>query len=489
MSFRRDTITKPIFSWARGVLPAMSDTEREALEAGDVWWDADLFTGNPDWSKLLGLRAGDADRRGAGLPQRSGRRALRHARRVEDQLGMARPAAGGLGLHQARKILRHDHSEGVWRPRLLALRAFGSGAKDLDPLDRGRRHRDGAELARARRAADALRHQGAAGALAAAARRRPRHSLLRPHQPGSRLRRRLDGRHRHHLQGHFRGPRGDRPQAQLAQALHHARPGRDAAGPRLQGLRSRSSRGQPGRARHHRRADPDQSARRRDRPSPSAVDAGVPERPELGPRRLHPARLCHRRQGAAGAGLEDADDGARRRPRHFAAVAVGGRRCLCRAHHRRLCPHPRAVRHLHLQVRGRRGAARAHRRHRLSARRGAAADLRGAQCRRSSRRHLRHHEAARDRADAHRGRRRHGHPWRQGRDRRSAKLSRQSLPRRAGRHHGRGRQHPHPQSHRVRAGRDPRASLSARRDECARRHRSRARARRVRQGVLEACRP
>ena len=55
MSFRRDFISKPIFSWARGVLPAMSDTEREALEAGDVWWDADLFTGNPDWSKLLAV--------------------------------------------------------------------------------------------------------------------------------------------------------------------------------------------------------------------------------------------------------------------------------------------------------------------------------------------------------------------------------------------------------------------------------------------------
>src|SRR5262249_20195646 len=50
---RRAKITNPIFSWARGVLPAMSDTEREALEAGDVWWDADLFTGNPDWLKLL----------------------------------------------------------------------------------------------------------------------------------------------------------------------------------------------------------------------------------------------------------------------------------------------------------------------------------------------------------------------------------------------------------------------------------------------------
>jgi acyl-CoA dehydrogenase len=52
-SFRRDFITKPIFSFARNVLPSMSDTEREALEAGDVWWDADLFTGNPDWAKLL----------------------------------------------------------------------------------------------------------------------------------------------------------------------------------------------------------------------------------------------------------------------------------------------------------------------------------------------------------------------------------------------------------------------------------------------------
>src|ERR1700754_2155277 len=53
MSFRRDYITRPIFSFARGALPPMSDTEREALEAGDVWWDTDLFTGNPDWSKLL----------------------------------------------------------------------------------------------------------------------------------------------------------------------------------------------------------------------------------------------------------------------------------------------------------------------------------------------------------------------------------------------------------------------------------------------------
>ncbi|SEI17013.1 acyl-CoA dehydrogenase [Tardiphaga sp. OK245] len=55
-SLRRDYLTKPIFGWAKGVLPKMSDTEREALEAGDVWWDADLFTGNPDWAKLLAVK-------------------------------------------------------------------------------------------------------------------------------------------------------------------------------------------------------------------------------------------------------------------------------------------------------------------------------------------------------------------------------------------------------------------------------------------------
>ena len=52
-SFRRDRITEPIFRWAQRVLPSLSVTEREAIEAGDVWRDADLFSGNPDWTKLL----------------------------------------------------------------------------------------------------------------------------------------------------------------------------------------------------------------------------------------------------------------------------------------------------------------------------------------------------------------------------------------------------------------------------------------------------
>jgi len=49
---RRRWITRPFLRAYRRLLPSMSDTEREALEAGTVWWDGELFTGQPDWSKL-----------------------------------------------------------------------------------------------------------------------------------------------------------------------------------------------------------------------------------------------------------------------------------------------------------------------------------------------------------------------------------------------------------------------------------------------------
>jgi acyl-CoA dehydrogenase len=49
-----------MFSWvvrgarAAGLVPRMSDTEREALEAGDVFLEGDLFRGRPDFARLLG---------------------------------------------------------------------------------------------------------------------------------------------------------------------------------------------------------------------------------------------------------------------------------------------------------------------------------------------------------------------------------------------------------------------------------------------------
>ncbi|MGY6535008.1 MAG: acyl-CoA dehydrogenase [Pararhodobacter sp.] len=57
MSFRRNRITRPIFHWAKKAMPGLSQTEREALNAGEVWWDAELFSGNPDWAKLHAVAA------------------------------------------------------------------------------------------------------------------------------------------------------------------------------------------------------------------------------------------------------------------------------------------------------------------------------------------------------------------------------------------------------------------------------------------------
>ena len=50
---RRSVITRFIMPIFAKVLPRLGDTERIALEAGTVWWDADLFSGRPDWKKLL----------------------------------------------------------------------------------------------------------------------------------------------------------------------------------------------------------------------------------------------------------------------------------------------------------------------------------------------------------------------------------------------------------------------------------------------------
>ena len=53
---RRALISNHILAVYRRILPDMSQTEKEAIDAGTVWWDADLFSGRPDWDKLLAVR-------------------------------------------------------------------------------------------------------------------------------------------------------------------------------------------------------------------------------------------------------------------------------------------------------------------------------------------------------------------------------------------------------------------------------------------------
>ncbi len=57
VDLRREKITRPLLAIYRKMLPSMSDTEREALEAGNVWWDGELFSGMPDWDRLMSFPA------------------------------------------------------------------------------------------------------------------------------------------------------------------------------------------------------------------------------------------------------------------------------------------------------------------------------------------------------------------------------------------------------------------------------------------------
>lgn len=54
---RRRYITGPLLKRIKTQLPSISNTEREAIEAGDTWWEKDLFCGRPDWHKLYKIPA------------------------------------------------------------------------------------------------------------------------------------------------------------------------------------------------------------------------------------------------------------------------------------------------------------------------------------------------------------------------------------------------------------------------------------------------
>jgi acyl-CoA dehydrogenase len=51
-SFRRTVLVRPLFRKIKGILPRVSATEQEALNAGTTGFDAELFSGQPDWEKL-----------------------------------------------------------------------------------------------------------------------------------------------------------------------------------------------------------------------------------------------------------------------------------------------------------------------------------------------------------------------------------------------------------------------------------------------------
>ena len=56
-ALRRAWISRPLLDVFRKIMPEMSQTEADALESGSVWWDGELFSGRPNWHRLLNTPA------------------------------------------------------------------------------------------------------------------------------------------------------------------------------------------------------------------------------------------------------------------------------------------------------------------------------------------------------------------------------------------------------------------------------------------------
>jgi acyl-CoA dehydrogenase len=112
-AIRRATLVQPIYRRIKGILPRVSATEQEALNAGTIGFDAELFSGKPDWDRLRAVPPITLTEEEKafldGPSQRQG-----DPRR-------------GLGFRQEAWLPRHAHLQGTWRPRI-----FGAGAI-LDP--------------------------------------------------------------------------------------------------------------------------------------------------------------------------------------------------------------------------------------------------------------------------------------------------------------------------------------------------------------------
>ena len=180
---RKALISRPFLKTYLRMLPTMSDTERDALEAGGVWWDGELFTGKPDWSKLLGTPAPHLTPEEQAFLDGPCEELCAMVNDFDVTHRRADLSARGLGVHQARALLGDDHPQAVRRPGLRPLRAVLDPHQAVEPQHHAGRHGHGAQLAGPGRTAGALRHRGTEEPLPAPPGPRRGNPLLRPHQP------------------------------------------------------------------------------------------------------------------------------------------------------------------------------------------------------------------------------------------------------------------------------------------------------------------
>ena len=330
-----------------------------------VWWDGELFSGAPDWAALLALPARAARRtRERAFLDGPVEELCRAARRLGRDHADGDLPPRGLGVPEARALLRDDHPRELRRARLLGAGALRGRGPKL--ASRSVTAAVTVMVPNSLGPAELLLHYGTDEQkrhyLPRLARGEeiPCFALTGPEAGSDAAATQSEGVV---CRGKWRGPGGARHAAQLAQALHHARAGRDADRPRVPAARPGHLLGDARGSRHHLRADParrcpaSRSATRHD-------PMGVPFQngPTPGDDVFVPLDAIIGGRAGAGQGwrmlMECLAAG---RSISLPSLSVGAREGRG-AHRRRLRARARAVRHADRALRGHRGAARAHRR-------------------------------------------------------------------------------------------------------------------------------
>lgn len=127
-SVRQSLISGKALAVFKKVLPAMSQTEKEALEAGTVWWEAELFKGKPDWKKLHNIQAPKLSAEEQAFLDGPVNEvcAMVSDYQVTHELADLPPE---VWTSSREEILRHDHQKTVWRLRIFSLCTIFGAAK------------------------------------------------------------------------------------------------------------------------------------------------------------------------------------------------------------------------------------------------------------------------------------------------------------------------------------------------------------------------
>ena len=352
---RRAVVTGPLFGVFKRVLPQMSQTEQEALDAGSVWWDADLFSGRPDWKKLLAYPAAkltaeeqafmdgpveelcgmldewDINHERMDLPPEAWKFI-----RDKGFLGIIIPKSyGGLGFSafaHSEIVTKISTRSGAAAVTVMVPNSLGPAELLMHYGTEAQKNHYLPRLARGQEIPCFALTNPDAGSDAASI---PDFGIVCKglHEGRESLGIRLTWEKRYITLAPVATLLG------LAFKLHD--PDRLLGGEEDIGITLALV--------------PDRAPGREHRPPPQPAGLRVHERPDDRQGRLHPPRLGDRRGRAGRHGLAHAHGVPGRRPLDLAAVDVDGRGQARHAHDRRLRAHPLAVQDAHRPVRGHRG--------------------------------------------------------------------------------------------------------------------------------------